>query len=127
MAEDAFLPPDESLIAIADTITLDDETRLMLLKKINKCETKGEMLDTLVVDQVLSLFKTRPMPLVISSKCGTSNSSRSGNRIQAKSQITLMKLSSSFLWSIQACTTSLQIEGKNAELCMFHRTTEGRF
>ena len=41
----------------AETITIDGETRFLILCKISMCETKGEVLDTLVIDQSLSIFK----------------------------------------------------------------------
>ena len=39
-----------------DTIEIDEEKRLLILKKINLCETKGQLLDTLVIDQLMCSF-----------------------------------------------------------------------
>ena len=43
----------------ADTISIDEDSRLIILKKINLCETKGKFLDTQVVDQLLSIFNSK--------------------------------------------------------------------
>ena len=42
----------------ADTATVDNENRLHILKMINMCETNGKLLDTRVIDQLLSVFNS---------------------------------------------------------------------
>ena len=42
----------------ADTATVDNENRLQILKMINMCETNGKLLDTRVIDQLLSVFNS---------------------------------------------------------------------
>ena len=51
---------DEIVDVPADTRKLNEDTtvRLLLLKKINVCETKRELLDTRVIDPLLSIFKS---------------------------------------------------------------------
>ena len=39
-----------------DTVEINEEKRLLILKKINLCETKGQLLDTLVIDQLMCSF-----------------------------------------------------------------------
>ena len=43
----------------ADTISIDEDARLIILKNINMCETKGKFLDTQIVDQLLSIFNSK--------------------------------------------------------------------
>ena len=42
----------------ADTAIVDNENRLHILKMINMCETNGQLLDTRVIDQLLSVFNS---------------------------------------------------------------------
>ena len=51
LSEAVMIPPDT--VVIINTVE-----RLLLIKEINMCEMKGYMLDTRVIDQLLSLFKT---------------------------------------------------------------------
>ena len=48
---------DETIIIPPDTTELNEDARIRLLKKINLCETRGEFLDSGVVDQLLSEFR----------------------------------------------------------------------
>ena len=49
---------EESFVMTADTVTVDNENRLHILKMINMCETNGQLLDTRVIDQLLSVFNS---------------------------------------------------------------------
>ena len=57
MAENISESSNESIVP--DPVSLNDNTRLALFKKIHACEMKGKLLDTSVVDQVLSTFGSK--------------------------------------------------------------------
>ena len=40
----------------ADTVSFNDASRITILRQINGCETEGKLLNTHVVDQLLSVF-----------------------------------------------------------------------
>ena len=50
---------DECLNIPSDTVTINEENRLVLINKINKCEANGAFLDTGVMDQILSLLSCK--------------------------------------------------------------------
>ena len=48
---------DATIVIPADTIAMDEKSRIKLIGKISMCERSGVELDTSVIDQLLSLFK----------------------------------------------------------------------
>ena len=48
---------EETIDVPADTVEIDEDSRLLILKKINLCESKGQLLDTLAVGKCFK-FRT---------------------------------------------------------------------
>ena len=66
---------EEPIDVPADIVEIDEDSRLLILKKINLCETKGQLLDTLVIDQLMIYFndsKCFVFPTYSTSKGNTS-------------------------------------------------------
>ena len=71
----------------ADTVSFNDASRISILRQINGCETEGKLLNTHVVDQLLSVFNSNTCFIFPTYSTVSGNMSPYYGRFRGKSRL----------------------------------------